>query len=148
MVRDVDLVHVLAILTSIWSYKTETATRLRGRIEQVLDRAATRGHRDGLNPARWKGHLDKLLLRPSKIARVKHRAALAVAEVGPFMKRLREAEGIGARALEFAILTAAKTGADSISMEFSWRIGAVSHKEPAPCLPDFGFCRLSKTGSP
>ncbi len=110
MVRDVDLTHVLAILTPIWSAKTETATRLRGRIEQVLDWATARGHRDGLNPARWRGHLDKLLARPSKIARIEHRAALPVAEVGPFMKRLREAEGIGARALEFTILTAARSG--------------------------------------
>ena len=65
MVRDVDLPHVLAILEPIWA-KTETATRLRGRIEQVLDWATARGHRDGPNPARWRGHLDKLLARPSK----------------------------------------------------------------------------------
>ena len=110
MVQDVALPHVLAILEPIWNHKTETATRLRGRIEQVLDWAAARGHRDGLNPARWRGHLDKLLARPSKITRIKHRAALPVVEVGPFMKRLHEAEGIGARALEFAVLTAARSG--------------------------------------
>jgi integrase len=110
MVRDIDLTHVLAILEPIWGIKTETATRLRGRIEQVLDWATARGHRDGLNPARWRGHLDKLLARPSKIARITHRAALPVAEIGPFIKRLREAEGMGARALEFAILTAARSG--------------------------------------
>jgi integrase len=109
-VRDIDLTHVLAVLEPIWGVKTETATRLRGRIEQVLDWAAARGHRDGLNPARWRGHLDKLLARPSKIARITHRAALPVAEIGPFIKRLREAEGMGARALEFAILTAARSG--------------------------------------
>jgi integrase len=110
MVRDVDLTQVLAVLTPIWSTKTETATRVRGRIEHVLDWATTLGHRDGLNPARWKGHLDKLLPRPSKIARIKHHTALPLAELAPFMKRLREAKSITARALEFLILTAARSG--------------------------------------
>jgi integrase len=110
LVRDVDLAHVLAILKPIWAAKTETATRLRGRIEHVLDWAAAHGQRDGLNPARWKGHLDKLLPRPSKIARVKHHTALPLVELGLFMKRLREAKSIGARALEFLILTAARSG--------------------------------------
>ncbi len=81
-VRDIDLAHVLAILEPVWSAKTETATRLRGRIEQVLDWATARGHREGLNPARWRGHLDKLLARPSRISRVEHRPALPVPEVG------------------------------------------------------------------
>ena len=110
LVRDIDLTHVLAILEPLWKTKTETATRLRGRIEQVLDWATARGHRDGLNSARWRGHLDKMLARPSKVARVVHRAALPVAEVGSFMAALREADGVGARALEFAILTAARSG--------------------------------------
>lgn len=110
MVRDVDLTQVLAVLTPIWSTKTETATRVRGRIEHVLDWATALGDRDGLNPARWKGHLDKLLPRPSKIARIKHHIALPLAELGPFMKRLREAKSVGARALEFLILTAARSG--------------------------------------
>ena len=110
LVRDVDLTHVMAILEPIWAAKTETASRLRGRIEQVLDWATARGYRDGLNPARWRGHLDKLLARPSKVARVEHRAALPASEVGAFMSRLREVKGMGARALEFAILTAARSG--------------------------------------
>jgi integrase len=110
LVRDVDLGHVLAILKPIWAAKTETASRLRGRIEHVLDWAAAHGQRDGLNPARWKGHLDKLLPRPSKIARVNHHTALPLVELGPFMKRLREAKSISARALEFLILTAARSG--------------------------------------
>lgn len=110
LVRHVELAHVLSVLEPICSTKTETATRLRGRIEQVLDWATARGHREGLNPARWRGHLDKLLPRPSKIARVEHRAALPVDEVGEFMARLRKAEGTGARSLEFAILTAARSG--------------------------------------
>lgn len=110
MVRDIDLAHILTILEPIWSTKTETATRLRGRIEQVLDWSSARGFRDGLNPARWRGHLDKLLARPSRIARVEHRAALPVADVGSFMARLRDATGMGARALEFTVLTAARSG--------------------------------------
>jgi hypothetical protein len=81
IVRDVELPHLLAILEPIWTEKTETATRLRGRIEQVLDWATARGYREGLNPARWRGHLDKLLARPSKVADVEHHAALPFAEI-------------------------------------------------------------------
>ena len=110
MVRDVDLNHVLKILEPIWRTKNETASRLRGRIEQVLDWATARGYRDGLNPARWRGHLDKLLARPSKVSRVEHHRAIALSEAGAFMVKLRAAEGMGARALEFAILTAARSG--------------------------------------
>jgi hypothetical protein len=107
-VKDVELPHVLQVLEPIWSTKTETASRLRGRIELVLDWATARGYRDGLNPARWRGHLDKMLARPSKVARPKHHAALPAAEVGAFMARLREADGLGAKALEFTILTASR----------------------------------------
>ena len=110
LVRDVKLPQVLAVLEPIWSTTNETAVRLRGRIETVLDWAAARGYRDGLNLARWRGHLDKLLARPSKVAKVEHHAALPVGEVGAFMVRLREAQGMGARALEFGILTAARSG--------------------------------------
>ena len=110
VVRDIDLPHILAILEPIWAAKTETATRLRGRIEQVLDWATARGYRAGPNPARWRGHLDKLLARPSKVADVEHHAALPFAALGEFMQRLRAANGMGARALEFAILTAARSG--------------------------------------
>lgn len=110
LARDVELAHVLAILKPIWAEKTETATRLRGRLEQILDWAAARGHREGLNPARWRGHLDKLLARPSKVASVEHHTALPYAEIGAFMQRLSAASGTGARALEFAILTAARSG--------------------------------------
>ena len=110
LVRDVEVAQVLAILEPIWTTKTETATRLRGRIEHVLDWAIARGHRDSLNPARWRGHLDKLLARPSKVAAVEHHAALPFTQLGSFMGRLRVAKGTGARALEFAILTAARSG--------------------------------------
>ena len=110
LARDVVLRHVLAILTPIWETKTETASRLRGRIESVLDWATARGYRDGLNPARWKGHLDHLLAAPSKITKTGHHPALPVGEVGAFVQALRAQEGTGARALEFAILTAARSG--------------------------------------
>ena len=110
LVRDVGLPHVLKILEPIWTEKNETASRLRGRIELVIDWATARGLREGLNPARWRGHLDKLLPRPSKVQRGEHHRALPVSEAGAFMARLRAADGMGARALEFAILTAARSG--------------------------------------
>lgn len=110
LVRDVELQHVMAVLEPIWQVKTETASRVRGRIEQVLDWATARGFREGPNPARWRGHLDKLLPAPAKVARVEHHDALPVDQAPGFMARLRAAPGIGARALEFAILTAARSG--------------------------------------
>lgn len=110
MVGDIELPHVLKVLEPIWRDKTETASRLRGRIEKVLDWATTRGFRKGLNPARWRGHLDNLLPAPNKIAKEKHHAALPIGEVGGFMEKLRTHTGMGARALEFGILTAARSG--------------------------------------
>ena len=107
-VASVDMERVLKILEPLWKDKTETATRLRGRIESVLDWATVRKYRQGDNPARWKGHLDKLLAKPSK--EVEHLAALPLAEMGAFMADLRKQEGIGAAALEFAILCAARSG--------------------------------------
>lgn len=110
LVQDVGKEHVLQVLEPIWKTKTETASRLRGRIEQVLDWATARGHREGLNPARWRGHLDKLLSKPEKIAKVEHHAALPADDVAAFIVDLRKREGVSARALEFAILTAARSG--------------------------------------
>ncbi|MDP3612071.1 MAG: site-specific integrase, partial [Rubrivivax sp.] len=110
LVRDVKLPQVLAVIEPIWTTTNETAVRLRGRMELVLDWATARGLRDGTNPARWRGHLDKLLAKPSKVNNREHHAALPVGDVGAFMARLRSAEGMGARALEFAILTAARSG--------------------------------------
>jgi integrase len=109
-VRDIEVSHVLSVLEPIWKSRTETATRLRGRIERVLGWATSRGHRDGPNPARWRDHLDQQLANPGKIARTEHHAALAVDEIGGFVAALRKAAGVGARALEFAILTAARSG--------------------------------------
>ena len=100
---------VMKVLQPIWNSKTETANRVRGRIEQVLDWAKAHGCRDGENPARWRGHLDKLLPARSKVAPVKHHPAMPFADVPTFMGKLRAQNGIAARALEFAILTAART---------------------------------------
>ena len=110
LVRDIRTSHVIAVLEPIWTTKTETATRVRSRIELVLDYAAARGYREGFNPARWKGNLDAALPNPSKVAPVRHHAAVAVKDVASFMKRLGSQDGAGARALEFAVLTAARSG--------------------------------------
>jgi integrase len=109
-VQEVSTAHVLEILEPIWLTKTETATRLRSRIENVLDWAIVAGHRDGPNPARWKGHMAMMLAEPAKVTKVEHHAALPYDQLPEFMERLRAAEGQGARALEFAILTAARSG--------------------------------------
>lgn len=106
----IDLPHVLACLEPIWASKNETASRLRGRIETVLDWAAVRKYRSGDNPARWKGHLDKVLPTPSKIQKVEHHRALPVDDMPAFMQDLHTRAGIAARALEFLILTAARSG--------------------------------------
>jgi integrase len=109
-VQGVDLPLVMKALEPIWKAKPETASRLRGRIEAVLDWAKVRGYRVGENPARWRGHLDKLLPARAKIQKVVHHPALPYSEIGDFMVSLRSQEGIAARALEFLILTAARTG--------------------------------------
>lgn len=110
LVRDVGQEHVLTVLEPIWKTKTETATRVRGRIESILDWATVRKYRRGDNPARWKGHLDVLLPAPEKVTKTEHHAALPYSEIGAFVAELRQQEGLGARALEFTILTAARSG--------------------------------------
>jgi integrase len=105
--------HVLKCLQPIWDSKLDTATRLRGRIETVLDWAKAKKFRDGENPARLRGNLDQLLSKPSKLRKLKpviHHPALPYAEIGAFMVELRKREGISAAALEFTILTATRTG--------------------------------------
>ncbi len=109
-VADIDLAMVMNALRPIWTEKTETASRVRGRIEAILDWATVNGYRSGENPARWKGHLEHALPAPQKVAKVKHHAALPYADVAEFVSDLREREGVSARALEFAILTAARSG--------------------------------------
>ncbi len=102
--------EVLRVLDPIWRTKTETASRLRGRIEQVLDWAKTRGHRQGENPAAWRGHLDKLLPKPEKIAKVKHHPAVPVVKVAAAVAAIRGIEGVSAQALLFQVLTAGRSG--------------------------------------
>jgi integrase len=109
-VQAVDVGLVLKAIEPIWTTKPETAGRVRGRIESVLDWATARGYRRGENPARWRGHLENLLPKKGKVRRVEHHAALPYAELAAFMTALRQQEGVAACALEFAILTAARTG--------------------------------------
>lgn len=110
LLRDIGQEQILQVLEPIWKSKTETASRVRGRIESVLDWATARKYRAGDNPARWKGHLDKLLAAPSKVNTVKHHRALAVVETESFVTELRKRSGTAARALEFAIFCAARSG--------------------------------------
>jgi integrase len=109
-VQAVDIGLVMKAVEPIWTDKPETASRVRGRIESVLDWATARGYRQGENPARWRGHLENLLPKKSKLRRVEHHAALPYAEMGDFMAALKQQEGVSSRVLEFAILTVARTG--------------------------------------
>jgi integrase len=109
-VADVDTGAVMRVLEPIWREKAETASRLRGRIELVLYYAKARGWRDGENPARWRGHVANMLPKRSKVQPVEHHAALPWREIGTFMVDLADQEGLGALALRFTILTAARTG--------------------------------------
>jgi integrase len=109
-VQAIDTGLVLKVLEPIWTAKPETANRVRGRLESILGFARVREYRNGENPARWRGHLDNQLPARSKVRKVEHHAALPYAELPAFLVSLREQEGIAARALEFAILTAARTG--------------------------------------
>jgi integrase len=111
----IDTGLVLKVLEPIWATKSETASRLRGRIEAVLDWARVRGYRTGENPARWRGHLDKLLPAKSKVRKVEHHPALPYGQIGAFMSDLRDRQGTAAKALLFTILTVARSD-ETISM--------------------------------
>lgn len=108
-VDQIDVAFVMRVLEPIWSSKPETAMRVRQRIEAILDAARVMGYRNGENPARWKGHLDKLLPRREKVRRVKHHAAVPYAALPEFMQRLEGQSSVSASALHFLILTAART---------------------------------------
>lgn len=108
-VAAVDTALVMKVLSPIWVEKTETAKRVRGRIESVLAWATVQGLRHGDNPARWRNHLDKLLAAPEKVAKVEHHAALHYTAVPEFLRELRAQPGTSARAVELVILTAART---------------------------------------
>jgi integrase len=116
-VADVDLALVSRVLEPIWRTKTETASRLRGRIENILDWAKVQGYRTGENPARWKGNLDKLLPARGKVKKVVHHPALPYGDTAEFMNELRQREGLSARALEYTILTSART---SETLKIKW----------------------------
>ena len=109
-VRHIEPEHVLKVLRPIWTTKPETASRLRQRIEAVLDYATVTRARTGENPARWRGGLDKTLAKPAKVKRVVHHAALPWREIAAFMKELASRDGVGVLAIRFTILTAARTG--------------------------------------
>lgn len=108
-VADVSQAHVMTILKPIWEDKTETATRVRQRIENILDWATASGFRTAANPAKWKGHLDQLLAKPTKVKTVRHHRALPYSEIYTFMSELRKVKNTTSRCLEFTILTAART---------------------------------------
>ena len=107
---EIDTDDILKILTPIWKTKTETASRLRGRLEWILAAACTRKLREGMNPALWRGHLQTILPAPKKMVEVRHHPALAYRALPEFLTRLRNIDGVAALALEFAILNASRTG--------------------------------------
>lgn len=133
-VDDISTIDVLNVLKPLWQEKHETASRLRGRIERVLDAAKARGLRSGENPARWRGHLDQLLPKRPQASKG-HHAALPYPEMGAFMINLRTRRSVSAHALEFTILTAARTG-ESIGAKWSefdlvkgiWTVPAIRMK--------------------
>lgn len=108
-VAEIETAHVLRILEPIWKEKAETASRLRGRIEAILDAAKARGYRQGENPARWRGHIAQILPARRHLTRGHHRA-LPYVQLPEFMDKLRAREAVAALALEFTVLTAARTG--------------------------------------
>jgi integrase len=116
-VQDVDVGLVMKAVEPIWTTKPETAGRVRGRVEAILDWASARGYRQGENPARWRGHLENLLPKKSKVHRVEHHPALPYPELPAFSAELRRQEGIAARALEFTILTGSRT---TEAIEATW----------------------------
>ncbi|MGZ4995977.1 MAG: tyrosine-type recombinase/integrase [Methylobacter sp.] len=134
-VKAIDTGLITKCLEPIWLTKNETAGRVRGRIESVLDWATAHKYRQGENPARWRGHLDKLLAKPSKIQKTEHHSALPYIELNGFIEQLRQQDGIAAKCLEFTILTAARTGEtigatwDEIDLSAkTWTIPAVRMK--------------------
>lgn len=146
-VRAIAVADVLRVLEPVWTSKTETASRLRGRIEQVLAWATVAGHREGDNPARWRGNLDQLLPKPSKVADSGNQPALSLRDAPRWWAALHERDGMAARALEFVTLTAARSGEvrgmtwDEIAMEGGeaiWTIPAArmkmgkTHRVPLP----------------
>jgi len=134
-VQDIDTSLIMQVLTPIWTTKNETAGRIRGRVENILSWAAVHGYRSVDNPAQWKGHLENLLAKPSKIKIVSHHKALPYAKLNAFINILRCNTSISARALEFLILNATRTseltGAEWSEFDFNaaiWTIPAIRMK--------------------
>ena len=160
-VAAIDTALILSVLEPIWTSKAETAARLRGRIERILDWAKARGMRSGDNPARWRGHLHAILPSTRKVKKVKHHPALPYADIPPFMTDLRKRDGIAARALEFTTLTASRTNEaiNAIWPEFDfvkkvWTIpaermkGKREHRVPlSDCVLDILKSLPHETGS-
>lgn len=150
VVRDIAAAHVIQVLEPIWAVKTETASRLRGRIELALDYAGARSLRQGPNPARWRGNLDAALPRATRVPKVEHHAAVPVASAPSFFSRQKAQAGMGAQALEFVILTAARSGEvrgptwREVNLDSRWpaRHGRPSvsglRATPSPGLPRLG----------
>jgi len=109
MVSEIDTHDIMKVLEPIWKIKTETASRLRGRMESILSWATVNRYRSGENPARWKGHLDQLLAKRSRLQKVQHHAALPYNRISEFVRAMQAQEGTAALALRFAILTACRT---------------------------------------
>lgn len=130
-VQKVETAQVMDVIEPIWTTKNETAVRIRGRIEAILGWAKVRGYRQGENPARWRDHLDKLLPKPSKVRKKKHHPALPYDEMATFMAKLRRQDGVAARALEFTILTAART---TETLESDWT--EIEDKDLAWMVPE------------
>jgi integrase len=147
-VAAIDTAHVLKVIEPHWKEKTETADRLRARIEAVLNWAKARKLREGENPARWRGHLDHILPSKAKLKKKQHFTAMPHAEIAGFMQELRKLDGMAARALEWTVLTVARTGEtlgatwQEVADGFVWRISAErmkaarGHEVPLP-----GRCR-------
>ncbi len=134
-VKAIDTGLIIKCLEPIWLTKNETAGRVRGRIESILDWATVHEYREGVNPARWRGHLDKLLAKQSKVQKTEHHKALPYAEINGFISQLHRQDGIAAKCLEFTILTAARTGEtigatwDEIDLDAkTWTIPAIRMK--------------------
>lgn len=129
MVSEITTEHVMQVLDPIWRTKTETTSRLRGRLEQVLDSATVQGLREGLNPARWRNHLDLLLQKPDRIAPVKHHQAISVKQAARSYEQIRLTECFGARALQLQILTACRSeevrGASWTEFDFFDRVWTI-----------------------
>lgn len=157
-VAAIDVGLVMKALEPIWESKPETASRVRGRVEVVLDWATTRGYRTGENPARWKGHLENLLPKKTKVRAVEHHAALPYGELPAFLPTLRDQGGIAARALEFLILTAARTGevigATWAEIDFGERLWVIpaarmkAHREHRVALSPRALAILSEMRAP